>query len=65
MQKKNELSFLEESQAFLSKNYTDDPEKWGMMEEKVWGNYTDFMQENGLIKQNVPSQELFTNQFVK
>ncbi len=36
-----------------------------MMEEKVWGNYTDFMQENGLIKQNVPSQELFTNQFVK
>ena len=63
--KENELSFLEESQAFLSKNYTDDPENWGLMEEKVWRNYTAFMQENGLIKQDVPSKELFTNQFIK
>ncbi|HGF7404903.1 TPA: ABC transporter substrate-binding protein [Enterococcus faecium] len=63
--KGNEWTFLEESQAFLSKNYTDDPENWGLMEEKVWRNYTAFMQENGLIKQDVPSQELFTNQFIK
>lgn len=63
--KENDRTFLEESQAFLSKNYTDDPENWGLMEEKVWRNYTAFMQENGLIKQDVPSQELFTNQFIK
>ncbi|MET1981725.1 ABC transporter substrate-binding protein [Enterococcus faecium] len=63
--KENDRTFLEESQAFLSKNYTDNPENWGLMEEKVWRNYTAFMQENGLIKQDVPSQELFTNQFIK
>lgn len=51
--------------SILVKNYTDDPENWGLMEEKVWRNYTAFMQENGLIKQDVPSQELFTNQFIK
>lgn len=61
----NELSFLEESQAFVSENYTDEPEKWGLMQEKVWDNYTDFMKENGLIKEKVEAKELFTNQFIQ
>ncbi|MFV0559487.1 MAG: ABC transporter substrate-binding protein [Enterococcus sp.] len=60
-----ELDFLEESQAFLSKNYTDTPEKWGVMQQKVWDNYTDFMTENGLIKEKVDSNTLFTNQFIQ
>ncbi|MGC3625397.1 ABC transporter substrate-binding protein, partial [Enterococcus faecium] len=63
--KEFDTRFLEETQAFVSKYYTDDPENWGLMEEKVWRNNTAFMQENGLIKQDVPSQELFTNQVIK
>ena len=59
-----EQSFLDASQEFLSKNYTDDPAKWGMMDAKVWDNYTDFMKENGLIKEKVSAKELFTNQFI-
>lgn len=60
-----EQSFLDASQEFLSKNYTDDPAKWGMMDAKVWDNYTDFMKENGLIKEKVSAKELFTNQFIE
>ena len=60
-----ELSFLEASQDFLSKNYTDEPEKWGVMEQKVWDNYTDFMVEEKLIKEKVPSESLFTNDFLE
>lgn len=60
-----EQSFLEESQEFLSRHYTDEPEKWGVMEKKVWDNYTSFMKENGLISKAVDSNDLFTNQFIK
>ena len=58
------LEFLEESQDFLSANYTDDADNWGVMEEKVWDNYTDFMKEYGLVKSNVDSKDLFTNAFI-
>lgn len=59
-----ELSFLEESQVFLSANYTDDAANWGVMDKKVWDNYTDFMIEYGLIKSPVKSSALFTNDFI-
>ncbi len=35
------------------------------MDAKVWDNYTDFMKENGLIKEKVSAKELFTNQFIE
>ena len=60
-----EQTFLDASQEFLSKNYTDDPAKWGMMDAKVWDNYTDFMKENCLIKEKISAKELFTNQFIE
>ena len=44
-----DIEFLKKSQAFLSANYTDDKENWGVMEDAVWDNYTDFMVEYGLI----------------
>jgi len=59
-----DLKFLEESQAFLSKNYTDDASKWGQMDSKVWNNYTGFMKEYGLIKKTIPASTLYTNQYV-
>lgn len=58
-------SFLTESQEFLASHYADDPAKWGMMDKKVWDNYTDFMVENGLIKKAIPADELYTNRFIK
>lgn len=59
-----DLDFLEKSQEFLSKNYTSNSEKWGIMTESVWTNYTDFMYENKLIDQKIASNKLFTNQFI-
>ncbi|MFV0558226.1 MAG: ABC transporter substrate-binding protein [Enterococcus sp.] len=60
-----ELDFLEESQAFLSANYTDQPTSWGVMEASVWDNYTNFMVENGLIEEPIAAKELYTNQFIE
>ena len=59
-----DLDFLEKSQEFLSKNYTSNSEKWGIMTESVWTNYTDFMYENKLVDQKIASNKLFTNQFI-
>ncbi|MGX7023478.1 ABC transporter substrate-binding protein [Vagococcus hydrophili] len=59
-----DLEFLEKSQEFLSKNYTSDPNNWGVMKEEVWTNYTDFMFENKLINQKIDSNKLFTNDFL-
>ncbi|MGO3731544.1 MAG: ABC transporter substrate-binding protein [Vagococcus sp.] len=61
----NDLAFLEKSQEFLSKHYTADATKWGVMKKDVWDNYTDFMLENQLIDKNVDSNNLFTNQFIE
>lgn len=62
--KDDDLSFLEDSQAFLSANYTDNAAKWGQMDAQVWNNYTGFMKEYGLIKKAIPAKTLYTNQYV-
>lgn len=58
-------AFLKNSQEFLSKNYTDDPDNWGLMEQKVWDNYSDFMVEYKLIPETIDSKKLFTNEFLQ
>lgn len=62
--KADSLKFLTASQEYLSKNYTDNPAKWGLMEKSVWDNYTDFMTEYGLIKTKIPASEMYTNDFL-
>lgn len=59
------LAFLKASQAYLSPRYTDNPNDWGVMQAKVWTNYTDFMTEAKLIKTTQPNSQLFTNRFIE
>ncbi len=59
-----DIEFLKKSQAFLSANYTDDKENWGVMEDAVWDNYTDFMVEYGLIDEPIAASEQYTNEFI-
>lgn len=58
-------AFLIESQKFLSAQYALDSEKWGIMNDEVWDNYTEFMYENGLIDITVKASEQYTNEFIK
>ncbi len=60
-----DITFLKESQKFLSAQYSLDSETWGLMKDEVWDNYTAFMYEYGLIEKNIPANEQYTNQFVK
>ncbi len=60
-----DIEFLKKSQEFVSKNYTSDPQKWGIMKEDVWNNYTEFMLENKLIDKDIPASDMFTNVFIE
>ncbi len=60
-----DLEFLTKSQQYLSGEYAKDAESWGVMSDKVWDNYTDFMNEYGLIDHTIPASDQYTNDFVK
>ncbi len=58
------LGMLKESQEYLAGKYSEDSDRWGVMKDSVWDNYTDFMVENGLIKNKIPAAECYTNEFL-
>lgn len=60
-----DLEFLTKSQEYLSGEYAKDAESWGVMTDQVWDNYTDFMNEYGLIDHTVSASDQYTNEFVK
>ncbi len=60
-----DLEFLTKSQQYLSGEYAKDAASWGVMNDTVWDNYTDFMKEYGLIDHTIPASDQYTNEFVK
>lgn len=59
-----DLEMLKESQAYLAGKYSEDSDKWGLMKDSIWDNYTDFMMENGLIDKKIPAADCYTNEFL-
>lgn len=53
------------SQKYLSKIYTDNPQKWGKMEKNIWQNYGEWMFKNGLIEKKLETDKAFTNRFLE
>lgn len=53
-----------ESQRFLTDEYKADASRWGEMKDSVWNNYTQFLLENNLIKENLEASEAYTNEFL-
>lgn len=53
-----------ESQRFLADEYKADASRWGEMKDSVWNNYTQFLLENNLIKENLDASEAYTNEFL-
>jgi ABC-type nitrate/sulfonate/bicarbonate transport system substrate-binding protein len=56
---------VKESQKFLSKNYQADASYWGYQKQDVWQNYTDWLFENGFIKEKIDVTKAYTNKFVE
>lgn len=54
-----------ESQKFLASRYQDDAKYWGFQKTEVWQNYTNWLYENGFIKEKIDVSKAFTNEFVE
>lgn len=52
------------SQKYLAKEYKSDAKRWGEMKEQVWNNYTQFLNEKGLIPKLMDVKEAFTNEYL-
>lgn len=58
------LEMLTMSQEYLASKYMEDSERWGIMKDEVWDNYTGFMVEYGVIDEAIPAGECYTNEFL-
>ena len=58
------IELLETSQKYLSSKYMEDTDRWGVMKDEVWDNYTDFMVEYGVIDEKIPASSCYTNEFL-
>ena len=60
-----DLEMLKISQEILADAYIADAEKWGIMKDEVWDNYTNFMVEYGVLEEAVPADACYTNEFLQ
>lgn len=58
------LEMLTMSQEYLSSKYKEDSDRWGVMKDEVWDNYTGFMAEYGVIGEAIPASRCYTNEFL-
>ena len=59
-----DLDMLTQSQEYLAEKYMEDTDRWGVMKDTVWADYTAFMMENGLIQKTIAPEDCYTNEFL-
>lgn len=52
------------SQIYLGKEYMKGSDRWGVMKEEIWENYTRWMFDNQLIDRIPETKEAFTNEYL-
>jgi ABC-type nitrate/sulfonate/bicarbonate transport system substrate-binding protein len=60
-----DLEMLKISQEILADKFMEDTDTWGLMKDEVWDNYTDFLQEYGVIDEVIPASDCYTNEFLE
>lgn len=55
---------VEHSQAWISPRYIGDASQWGLQGSEVWGAYSDWMVQNGIILEPIDIERVFTNEFL-
>jgi ABC-type nitrate/sulfonate/bicarbonate transport system substrate-binding protein len=53
-----------ESQKYLAKEYIADAPRWGEMKQEIWGNYSNWLFEKGLITKKLDVKEAYTNDYL-
>jgi ABC-type nitrate/sulfonate/bicarbonate transport system substrate-binding protein len=56
--------FVHESQRYISEQYIADAERWGVMKEKLWRNFSGFLEEYDLLNKPLDVDAAFTNEFL-
>ena len=59
-----DLEMLKKSQEYLADKFMEDTNTWGIMEDEVWDNYTNFLQEYGIIDKALSAEDCYTNEFL-
>jgi len=52
------------SQQYLAGEYQSDAEKWGVMSLDIWENYGKWMNDQGLLENQLKADEAFTNEYL-
>ncbi|MHB1335839.1 MAG: ABC transporter substrate-binding protein [Candidatus Humimicrobiaceae bacterium] len=52
------------SQKYLAGEYQADSSKWGIMNEEIWHNFSKWMLDNNLIKQDFDYKNAYTNELL-
>ena len=63
-QLEKQKDFVKESQAYLSKNYASDKDKWGLIDQDRWNAFYGWSKETGLIDKDLKDQG-FSNDYVQ
>lgn len=61
---KEQEAFILASQAWLSDNYAETPEKWGYIEGDRWNTFYKWLYDNELIEKDLTEESFFTNEYL-
>lgn len=59
-----DVEMLKVSQNYLAEKFKEGTDRWGVMKDEVWDNYTGFLQEYGVIEDAIPAADCYTNEFL-
>jgi ABC-type nitrate/sulfonate/bicarbonate transport system substrate-binding protein len=55
---------VRESAEYLAGRYRADDRPWGLQEEKVWSDFTEFLRQAGILEGDFVVQDAYTNEFL-
>ncbi|MDD4663604.1 MAG: ABC transporter substrate-binding protein [Caldisericia bacterium] len=59
-----DLEFLIESQEYVSSRYSENQERWGMMQPEIWHSFTAFLQESEIVPLGLDIDKAYTNDYL-
>ena len=57
-------TIVKEGQKYMAERYAQDAPQWGWMEESTWQKYADFMDENGMLQNEIDVNTAFTTEYL-
>ena len=55
---------MKQSQAWISGQYIDDAESWGVIDPARWDAFYDWLNENGLVAKELPHGTGYSNDYL-